>query len=100
MTRKFLIGEGRQDVNPHALLQALSETISSIRPRSLRDENKIAIAKKHLHEITRSFRRLQEQVNILEEKVHVLEEMSTMAGGAVEGHEDARSIKDEEGIIR
>jgi uncharacterized protein (UPF0305 family) len=85
MTRKFLMGEGRQEVNPHALLQALSETISSIKPRSLRDENKISIAKKHLHEITRSFRRLQEQVNILEEKLQVLEEVSTMAGGGAEG---------------
>lgn len=101
MTRKFLMGEGRQDVNPHALLQALSETISSIRPRSLRDENKIAIAKKHLQEITRSFRKLQEQVNILEEKLQVLEEMSTMASGAVEGY--AASQPDDEtkeGIIR
>ena len=85
MTRRFLMGEGKQEVNAHALLQALSETISSIRPRSQRDENKIAIAKKHLYEITRSFRKLQEQVSILEEKLQVLEEVSTMAGGNVEG---------------
>ena len=24
MTRKFLMGEGKQEINPHALLQALS----------------------------------------------------------------------------
>ena len=100
MTRKLLMGEGRQDVNPHALLQALSETISSIRPRSLRDENKIAIAKNHLREITRSFRKLQEQVNILEEKLQVLEEMSTMASGAVEGYAGSQPDEDKEGIIR
>ena len=85
MTRRFLMGEGKQEVNAHALLQALSETISSIRPRSQRDENKIAIAKKHLYEITRSFRKLQEQVSILEEKLQVLEEASTMAAGDVGG---------------
>ena len=90
MTRRFLMGEGKQEVNPHALLQALSETISSIRPRSQRDENKIAIAKKHLYEVTRSFRKLQEQVNILEEKLQVLEEVSTMAGGNVEGASGAQ----------
>jgi uncharacterized protein (UPF0305 family) len=95
------MGEGKQDINPHALLQALSETISSIKPRSLRDENKIAIAKKHLHEITRSFRKLQEQVNVLEERLQVLEEMSTMAGGAVEGHAGSQPDDDDkEGIIR
>ena len=100
MTRKFLMGEGRQDVNPHALLQALSETIPSIRPRSLRDENKISIAKNHLREITRSFRKLQEQVNILEEKLQVLEEMSTIASGAVEGYVGSQTDEHKEGITR
>ncbi len=84
MTRAFLLGEGRQEVNPHALLQALSEALSTIRPGSRRDENKIALAQKHLKGMTRSFRKLQEQVSILEERLQVLEE-SSMAGGAVEG---------------
>ena len=96
MTRKFLMGEGRQDVNPHALLQALSETSSSIRPRSIRDENKIAIAKGHLHEIRRSFRKLQEQVNILEEKLQVLEEVSSMGGGNVAGFAGPIGTKEED----
>jgi hypothetical protein len=85
MTRKFLLGEGKKQINPHALLQALQEALSTMRPSSRRDENKLAVAKKHLKEITLSFRRLQEQVNILEEKLQVLEEVSTMAGGSVEG---------------
>ena len=85
MTRKFLLGEGKKQINPHALLQALQEALSTIRPSTRRDENKIAVAKKHLKEITLSFRRLQEQVNILEERLQVLEEVSTMAGGNVTG---------------
>ena len=84
MTRKFLLGEGKKQINPHALLQALQEALSTIRPSTRRDENKIAVAKKHLKEITLSFRRLQEQVNILEERLQVLEEVS-VAGGSVEG---------------
>lgn len=76
MTRKFLMGEGKKQINPHALLQALQEALSTIRPSTRRDENKIAVAKKHLKEITLSFRRLQEQVNILEERLQVLEEVS------------------------
>ena len=82
MTRKFLLGEGKKQINPHALLQALQEALSTIRPSTRRDENKIAIAKKHLKEITLSFRRLQEQVNILEERLQVLEEVSTSASVA------------------
>jgi len=76
MTRRFLLGEGKKQINPHALLQALQEALSTIRPSTRRDENKIAVAKKHLKEITLSFRRLQEQVNILEERLQVLEEVS------------------------
>jgi len=85
MTRRFLMGEGRQDINPHALLQALSEALTTIRPATRRDENKIAVARKHLQEITRSFRKLQEQVNVLEEQLKVLEEASTVAGGDAGG---------------
>jgi len=86
MTRKFLLGEGVvNSVNPSALLQAINEALSSLRPSSRRDENRIAVAKKQLREVKLSFRRLQEQVNILEEKLQVLEEVSTMAGGPVEG---------------
>ena len=85
MTRKFLLGEGVvNSVNPSALLQAINEALSSLRPSSRRDENRIAVAKKQLREVKLSFRRLQEQVNILEEKLQVLEEASTMAGGSVE----------------
>ena len=86
MTRRFLLNEGKKQINPNALLQALQEALSTIRPSTRRDENKIAVAKKHLKEITLSFRRLQEQVNILEERLQVLEEVSTMSGGNIEGH--------------
>ena len=77
------MNEGKKDVNPNALLQALQEALSTMRPSTRRDQNKIAVAMKHLKEITVSFRRLQEQVNILEEKLQVLEEMSSMGGGNV-----------------
>jgi hypothetical protein len=99
MTRRFLMGEGQQKISPNALLQALNETIRSLRPSSRTDENRIAVAVSHIREITRSFRKLQEQVNILEEQVKVLEEASTMAGGNVEGF-SANRDEDEEGIIR
>lgn len=94
MTRRFLMGEGRQDISPNALLQALNEVLSTMRPATKRDENKIAVARKHLQEITRSFRRLQEQVSVLEEKLQILEETSSMSGGKVGGF--AGPIGDEE----
>jgi hypothetical protein len=51
MTRKFLLGEGKKQINPHALLQALQEALSTIRPSTRRDENKLAVAKKHLKKL-------------------------------------------------
>lgn len=88
ITRRFLLGEGSaKAVNPQALLQAINEALSTLRPSSRRDENRIAVAKRHLREVTLSFKRLQEQVNTLEEKLQVLEEVSTVASveGAVGG---------------
>jgi len=43
------------------------------------------VAVGHIREITRSFRKLQEQVNVLEEQINILEEASSNAGGSVEG---------------
>lgn len=96
MTKRFLMGEGKSDLNPNALIQALSEALSTIRPASRRDENKIAVAKRHLLEIRRSFRKLQEQVNILEEKLQVLEEISSMGGGNVAGFAGPIGTKEED----
>jgi hypothetical protein len=97
MTRRFLMGEGNKSANPNALIQAVSEALGSLKPSSKRDQNKIAVAKGQLKEITRSFRKLQEQVNLLEEKLVVLEEASVAAsiqgasGGAWNDEEVLRS---------
>ena len=85
MTRRFLLNEGQKAAQPLELLQALRETLGSLRPATKTDLNRIEVAKTHLREVTRSFRKLQEQVSILEEQLKVLEEASTMSGGDVTG---------------
>jgi len=73
VTRKFLIGEGtKPSVNSY--IQALGETLSKFRPRSMLESRRIEIANSQLKEIKRSVRRLEEQVNVLEEQLKVLEE--------------------------
>lgn len=84
ITKRFLLGEGKKEINPHALLQSLAEMLNNIKVSSRRDQNRLEIGKRQLREIRNSFRKLQEQVNVLEEKLQVLEEISTMGGGAVE----------------
>jgi len=73
LTRNFILNEG---VTPtiNSWIQALSENISSFKPRTLSEERRIEVMKHQLRELRRSSRRLQEQVNMLEEQVNVLEE--------------------------
>ena len=76
MTREFLqnLDEGSTRVDIHGYIQALSETLSSISPRSQTEQRRIAVAKQHLKEIKKHTRKLQEKVAILEERVTLLEE--------------------------
>ena len=76
MTREFLqnLDEGSTRVDIHGYIQALSETLSSISPRSQTEQRRMAVAKQHLKEIKKHTRKLQEKVAILEERVTLLEE--------------------------
>ena len=76
MRRKFLqnLDEGSTRVDIHGYIQALSETLDSISPRSQTEQRRMAVAKQHLKEIKKHTRKLQEKVAILEERVTLLEE--------------------------
>jgi len=73
LTRKFIINEG---VTPRisSWIQALSENINAIKPRSLSEERRVEVMKHNLTELRRSARRMQEQVKKLEEQVNILQE--------------------------
>tara|TARA_Y100000296_G_scaffold84005_1_gene116232 strand:- start:4482 stop:4751 length:270 start_codon:yes stop_codon:yes gene_type:complete len=77
LTRKFLhnITEGTlEEVGIHEYVQALTETLSSFKPRTLTEQRRIAVAKQQLKEIKRHARKLQERVAVLEEQITLLEE--------------------------
>jgi len=67
-------GGGSYNADVRSYLQALSETLSQLSPRTLRDSNRVKIAKEQLREIKKHVRKLEEQVTVLQEKVSVLEE--------------------------
>ena len=76
LTKDFLVNEGRvPEANIMAYVQALSETIANMRPRSQAEGRRLAMAKQQLNEIKRHAKRMQEQINVLEERVNVLEEI-------------------------
>jgi|TARA_R110000824_G_scaffold43928_8_gene128241 hypothetical protein len=73
LARKFIMNEG---VGPkiNSWIQALSEDINSLKPRSLSEERRIEVMKHNLLELRRSTRRMQLEVKRLEEQVTVLQE--------------------------
>ena len=73
LTKDFILNEG---VGPtiNSWIQALSENVGALKPRSLSEERRVEVMKHQLRELRRSSRRMQEQVTRLEEQVTVLTE--------------------------
>ena len=72
--KRFLLGEAKANPDLQSYIQSLGEILDSIRPSSMRETRRIQIARKHLTEIKRTARQLQERVSLLEEQISVLEE--------------------------
>ena len=74
MTKRFLLGEGKQKASLSSYIQSVTEIINSLNPRSKTESRRVEIAKEHLREIRSRSRVLEERVSLLEERLHVLEE--------------------------
>tara|TARA_R110002124_G_scaffold177617_2_gene345617 strand:+ start:2754 stop:3008 length:255 start_codon:yes stop_codon:yes gene_type:complete len=73
LTKDFILNEGKGPTI-NSWIQALSENIGALKPRSLSEERRVEVMKHQLRELRRSSRRMQEQVTRLEEQVTVLQE--------------------------
>ena len=71
---RFILGESLDDRNIFTYLQGLQEIISNIKPKSMTEERRIALAKQHLKEARRSARKMQNELHLLQERLNVLEE--------------------------
>ena len=67
LTRKFLLGEEREPPTIHSCVDNVNEFLNKMKPRSMRESEQVKIAKEHLSEIKRLTRRLEEQIELLEE---------------------------------
>jgi len=74
LTRRFLMGEGKEKPSVHSYVQSVTEIINSFRPRTKTETNRISIVKQHLNEIKKLTRKLTERVENLEEQILILEE--------------------------
>ena len=73
MTRRFLMGESKTP-SLKGYIQSLGETLEGLRPKTVKETHRLAMARQHLREIRRMTRRLEEKVELLEEEMSVLEE--------------------------
>ena len=74
LTRRFLLGEERSKSSIFTYIQGLQETLTNFNPRSKTESRRVSIAREQLREIKRYARKLQNEVELLQEKLNVLEE--------------------------
>jgi len=82
ITRRFLLGEWKEKVSVNSRLSSIKEALQSLKPRTIKEQQRVELALENLTHIRRGYRKLQEEHKILEEKLQVLEE------GREEGREE------------
>ena len=81
LTRNFLLGEWKQNVSILSRVRAIQEAFESLKPRTIREKQRIELALENLTHIRRGYRKLEEQNNVLieensqlNERLQILEE--------------------------
>ena len=72
--QKFILNEAIDDKTIFTYIQGLQEIISNIKPRTLTEKRRMALAQTHVREVRKYARRMQNEVNLLQEKLNILEE--------------------------
>jgi len=73
ITRRFLMGEAVEVPDTFSYIQSLEEALNNI-TTNVTGRRRLKIAKEHLRNIRREFRKLNKKVVMLEEQVKILEE--------------------------
>ena len=81
VTRKFLMGEWKQNVSILSRARTIKEALESLKPRTIKERQRIEIALENRAHLRRGYRKLEEQNKAimeentaLNEKLNLLEE--------------------------
>tara|TARA_B100000900_G_scaffold412831_1_gene435410 strand:+ start:1549 stop:1821 length:273 start_codon:yes stop_codon:yes gene_type:complete len=81
LTRNFLMGEWKQNVSIMSRARAIREALESLKPRTIKEKQRIEVALENLSHLRRGYRKLEEQNKFLmeenlqlNEKLNLLEE--------------------------
>tara|TARA_R100000664_G_C2643848_1_gene67599 strand:- start:6 stop:257 length:252 start_codon:yes stop_codon:yes gene_type:complete len=68
------ITESVTEKNIFTYIQGLQEVINNLRPKTVTEKNRLALAKQHLREVKRHARRIMNENTDLQERLTLLEE--------------------------
>ena len=68
------MGEWNTKASTTSRIASIKEALQSLKPRTIRERQRIELALENLTHIRREHRKLQEQVHVLEERLQILEE--------------------------
>ena len=71
--RSFL-NESLDEKTIFTYIQGLEEIISNLKPRTMTEKRRMSLAKQHVREVKRYARRLQNENQVLQEKLNIIEE--------------------------
>jgi len=73
ITKSFILNEG---VAPtfQSWIQALSDNLKSLNPRTVSDGRRVELMKHQLNELRKVTRRMHENINLLEDQIKLLQE--------------------------
>jgi hypothetical protein len=68
------LNESLDEKNIFTYIQGLQEIISNLKPRTMVEKRRLQLAKTHLREVKRFARRMENNIDVLQEKLNILEE--------------------------
>ena len=71
--RDFL-NENLDEKNIFTYIQGLQEIISNLKPRTITEKRRLQLAKTHLREVKKFARKMDNDMDVLQEKLNILEE--------------------------
>ena len=71
---KNFLNENLEERTIFTYIQGLEEIISNLKPKTMTEKRRMSLAKQHLREVKRYARRMQNEMQILHEKLNILEE--------------------------
>ena len=74
ITRKFLMGESKEDYSIQFHIRAISEALKAVAPKNQKQQRKLYEALEHLRQVKRKNRLLEERFKVLEEENNILKE--------------------------